>query len=352
MLRWCTFSICIWSLLISPVSAATLYIDPASATLGRGDSIIAKVRIDTDETLDECINAASGVIEFSGPISPIDVSIGESIFPMWVEPPTLHAQNNVVTFAGGIPNGYCGRIEGDPVLTNTLFEIVLRADVQAGEMATATINFRNDASVYLNDGLGTQADTALLPSEVAVLAGASAVVSDPWTERIVADTNDPQAFSIILARDEAAFAGDYYITFNTTDKETGIDHYEIMEEPISQAGSFLWGRVDAPWQQSRSPYRLDDQTLNSIIRVKAVDKAGNEYIANLIPDPELRGASHMSYLMFALYALLGFGAIALFVIVRKKMHAKKLAKLDVYRQTQTTDEKDEENHTNHYDHHT
>jgi len=334
--------VCIWSLLISPVSAATLYIDPASATLGRGDSLIAKVRIDTDEILEECINAASGVIEFSGPITPVDVSVGESIFPMWVEAPTLDLNKNIVTFAGGIPNGYCGRIEGDPVLTNTLFEVVVRADVEVGEMATATISFSDNSTVYLNDGFGTLADSTQLSSEISVLAGASPVVADPWIDRIVADTNDPQPFSIILARDEAAFAGDYYITFNTTDKETGIDHYEIMEEPISQAGSFLWGRVDAPWLESRSPYRLEDQSLNSIIRVKAVDKAGNEYIANLIPDPELRGVSSATFLMYAVYVLLALVVVVVIAVLLKTIRAKKLAKLDAYREAHNVNHEDHE----------
>ena len=105
----------------------------------------------------------------------------------------------------------------------------------------------------------------------------------------------------------------YWISFNTTDKQTGIDHYEIMEEPLTQFGSFQWGRADAPWIEERSPYVLDDQSLNSIIRVKAIDKAGNEYIANLIPDESMRTLSRTQVMLIAttgvgiiIFLILGF----------------------------------------------
>jgi hypothetical protein len=61
-----------------------------------------------------------------------------------------------------------------------------------------------------------------------------------------------------------------------------------MEEPLSRLTSFTWGGANTPWIEDRSPYVLKDQKLNSIIRVKAIDKAGNEYIATYIPDEALR----------------------------------------------------------------
>ena len=32
----------------------------------------------------------------------------------------INKENRTVTFAGGIPNGYCGRVNGDPKLTNII----------------------------------------------------------------------------------------------------------------------------------------------------------------------------------------------------------------------------------------
>ena len=287
---------------MQPVSAATLYIDPGQKTLGRGDAEIFKVRLDTDEAAGECVNAVSGVVAFTGPISPIDISTGPSILSIWIEPPTLSEDGRKVSFAGGIPNGYCGRVKNDPSLTNVLFEIIARADTTEGEQEIATLSFTNETTAYLNNGAGDRAPLQLLPSTLTIAANSNQLVTDPWTERVLADTQPPQEFSIAIEKDRRAFAQDYYIVFNTTDKETGIDRYEVMEEPLAQAGLFLWGRADAPWRTAVSPYVLRDQSLNSIIRVKAIDKAGNEYVANLVPDEKLRTMSHLQILTYVLWA--------------------------------------------------
>ncbi len=43
-----------------------------------------------------------------------------------------------------------------------------------------------------------------------------------------------------------------------------------------------------------SPYTLKDQTLSSVIRVKALDKAGNERTTVLIPDDSIRRMDRMT----------------------------------------------------------
>lgn len=278
-------------LLVQPASAASLYLDPGLTTLERGDAAIIAVRLDTDEQAEECINAVEGVLTFSGPVEPVDISLGNSIFTIWIETPTISSDKKQVTFAGGMPNGYCGRIEGDPRLTNTLFEVIVRSAAVApadNEPVTATISFTNQTHTYKNDGFGTRAKTELYGNEITVLPQLSSAVLDPWKEVVTADTQSPQEFSIQLAQQPLMFNGRYYITFNTTDKQTGIDRYEVMEESVSQFSSFTWGSASAPWVETRSPYVLQDQSLNSIIRVRAVDKAGNEYIATYIPDNDLR----------------------------------------------------------------
>ena len=66
-----------------------------------------------------------------------------------------------MTFAGGIPNGYCGRIPGDPRLTNIILEIIFQAPafaVGVGERDDiANISFSDETSVLLNDGSGSPA---------------------------------------------------------------------------------------------------------------------------------------------------------------------------------------------------
>jgi hypothetical protein len=165
--------------------------------------------------------------------------------------------------------------------------------------------------VYLNDGRGSLA--TLITNEAALGVGRqpSAQVRNDWNTLVAADNAIPEEFSLTLQRNQRTFGGKYYIVFNTTDKQTGIAYYEVIEEPFDEAGLFGWGAVTAPWVRTRSPYVLEDQSLNSTIRVKAVDKAGNEYIATLVPESELRG---IPYITIAEYAIVATGALLLLVL--------------------------------------
>ena len=317
------------------VYAASLYIDPAFTSISRGDAITMSVRLDTDEANEECINAVDGVITYSENITPVDVSMGDSIFSIWVEQPTINKEKRTITFAGGIPNGYCGRIPGDPRLTNTLVKLIFRSPgFSIGGTTgstTATVAFAPETTAYINDGFGTKAELAMYGSSIDLSNTAGPVLQDPWRDAVVTDTIPPEQFSIVLEKGETAFQGKYYIVFNTTDKQTGIDQYQVIEEPIESKWSFNWGRADAPWVTTRSPYILEDQSLNSVIRVKAIDKAGNEYIATLVPEESVRGISTENIIVYAGLGLLGLIIIAIigtiiraFLKRRKAKHEKEV----------------------------
>jgi hypothetical protein len=309
-------------LLVAPhfASAAALYIDPSKSTLNRGDAITMSVRLDVDEISEECINAVDAVITYSANIEPVDATVGDSIFSLWVEKPTINREQRTITFAGGTPNGYCGRLAGDPRLTNTLAKLVFRSPgftVGGSDELTATVAFTDASTVYLNDGFGTPVRPDIYGATIDLNQKAGSTMLNEWKDEVSADNIKPEEFSILLQKDDQAFSQKYYIIFNTTDKQTGIDHYEVMEESLAQFGTFQWGRADAPWVEQRSPYILRDQSLNSIIRVKAIDKAGNEYLANLIPDVSMRTISRNQ-----LYIFVGGGfsliflAMVSFIIIR------------------------------------
>ncbi|MEY2664978.1 MAG: hypothetical protein RLZZ480_83 [Candidatus Parcubacteria bacterium] len=301
------------------VQAASLYMDPAFSSLGRGDGMTISVRLDTDEAADECVNAVDAVIKYSENIYLADVSTGDSIFSMWVEQPKIDAANHTITFAGGIPNGYCGRIQGDPRLTNTIAKLVFRSPgnvIGQGTAATNTakIEFAPETTAYLNDGLGTKAELALFGASIDLSKNPSTELKDPWRDAVVTDEIAPEPFSIELFKDDYAFNAKYFISFNTSDKQTGIDQYQVMEEPISKFWSFDWGRADAPWIVARSPYELEDQSLNSIIRVKAIDKAGNEHIATLVPDEAMRTVPTSMIVLVAVFAFAGLVLLTLVAV--------------------------------------
>jgi hypothetical protein len=246
---------------------------------------------------------------------------------LWVEPPTIDKERRQITLAGGIPNGYCGRIIGDPRLSNIIAEIIFRSPgLQIGGGAAASqavIAVSPSSTVYLNDGTGALAPLSVFPSNISLGPSAGPALVDTWREAVANDDIPPREFSITLAVDEKAFNGKYFIVFNTTDKETGISHYEVMEEPLSSLGAFNWGRGDAPWTPARSPYVLTDQSLNSVIRVRAIDKAGNEYVAVYIPEASLRTFSEHQVVVYVLVATLLVLVVVISMIIGRWWRRRK-----------------------------
>jgi len=334
----------------SETSAASLYIDPAMSELLRGESISMAVRLDTQESTNECVNAVDAVITYPANIEPVDVSIGESIFSMWVERPTINKKARTITFAGGIPNGYCGRVVGDPRLTNVLTEIIFRSPGfvvggSASDSNVAKVEFAPESAAYLNDGRGTKANLATYGASITLNSAGGSGQNNVWRDKVNSDNIPPEKFSILL--EQRDISNDYYVVFNTSDKQTGIDVYQIMEEPLTQFGSFQWGRADAPWEDVQSPYTLQDQSLNSIIRVRAIDKAGNEYIATLIPDESLRTLSDEQFLTYVLVAagVVLFAAVSLvgYILIRRKRKRALNQTEDTLFEDEDEDEDEDEN---------
>lgn len=321
-------------ILFVPVAthAATLYFSPSNIELYRGD--IAKVAVRLDVADDECVNTVDGVITYEAGIEPVDISRGSSIFTMWVEEPTINRNNRTITFAGGIPNGYCGRIAGDPRVTNNIIDIifsspsfVIGSGGSSQTSSTVQLAFAPETQVLLNDGTGEAAELAAYETSIVLQPKASSTLQNEWQAAVLEDEIPPNPFSITLEQTENAFSNRYFITFNTSDKQTGIDHYEIIEEPLDQLDLFTWGAQNAPWVEARSPYVLKDQSLNSTIRVRAIDKAGNEYVATLIPDESLRHITPSMYLMIGLLALVVvvfFGALGWFLWRQRRRETREV----------------------------
>ena len=292
------FTILFFMLVLFPhvSDAALLYFDPTTPNAYRGDSVVVTLRIDTDEG--ECINTVDATVHYDESVRAVDVSRGDSILSVWLEDPEIDESAHTISFVGGIPGGYCGRIPGDPSFTNVLARFVFRSPgLSVGSRSpSARIWVDDSAQVLLHDGLGTPAVVRLEDAVISLPASPGGETADPWREAIVADDVPPADFSITLTRDEVAFSRKYFIVFNSTDKQSGIDHFEVMEEPFSEFYRFSWGRADAPWVRVESPYVLIDQSLNSTIRVKAIDKAGNERMATLVPEDALRGMSRDAFI--------------------------------------------------------
>lgn len=246
-------------------SAATIYLDPDTGTYGPGDTFILNVRLNNG---DECINAAHVEIDYpEDALRAADFGKGGSIFSLWVEEPRLDIERGRVTFSGGIPGGYCGRIQGDPGLSNILGKVVFTVtDARAKNAAIAVIPA---SQLYLNDGFGTALTPEGQGAQIA-LVDTPQTDGNAWVSEVQSDTIPPEPFDVVVESTRDVFNGHYYLVFSTIDKQSGIDHFELFER--------------GGWRPVESPHELRNSSILQNLQLKAVDKAGNERIGNFSPD--------------------------------------------------------------------
>jgi len=269
------FSIFYFLFSASGVGAAVLYLEPSSGEYYQDDTFLVEIRIDTEG---ECINTVKADLSFSKEILEAkDFSQGDSILTLWLEKPKIDQKSGLISFTGGIPGGYCGELPGEPGKPNLLGRIIFQPKEVSGGQPSAKVEFLESSQVLLNDGFGTPAKLTRKGAVFTILPEKREVPKEEWQEELAKDTIPPEPFEIEIQQTPEIFEGKYFITFSTTDKQTGIDYYEVSEVPP------IWTLKTAKVEKAESPYLLKDQSLSSIIKVRAVDKAGNERIAEYIP---------------------------------------------------------------------
>lgn len=328
-------------------NAAVLYMEPSSGIYGPGDSFALDIKILTEEN---CINTVEAGISFPRErIQAADFFTGESLLSVWVNKPDAELIKNEVNttghlnFAGGIPGGYCGRIPGDPGESNILGRIIFYVpNFTIGEAMedSIEINFLDNTRALINDGFGT-ADKLTTKGAVIEIAKESVQTTDAWNKQIENDNIPPEPFIIELNSRDDMFDGGYFIIFNTTDKQSGVDRYEVLEirpgekigvEPeASFIDSILGRKRPAPmWKKAEIPYLLLDQELLSIIRVRAIDKAGNERQVEYIPPQvqlEVPAKEEIDYQKLLIYAIVVVGLITIVSTVYFIIKTRRLSKI-------------------------
>ncbi len=97
------------------------------------------------------------------------------------------------------------------------------------------------------------------------------------TVRTMIDATSPKEFILQVVNIEDK----KYLVFSTTDATSGIDHYELSEIGLNWLGD-IKSEQETEWKIVESPYLLEDQNLRSVIKIKAVDKADNERLSEII----------------------------------------------------------------------
>ena len=272
------FSVFIFLFLPLVAKGAILYFEPSKGEYHLGDTFIVDLRIDTEG---ECINTVKAIVSFPKDLLEAkDSSTGNSILTLWLQTPKIDQKEGLISFTGGIPGGFCGPLPGEPEKPNLLGRIIFRVretNTKLENETEAKLEFLEGSQVLLNDGLGTPAKLTLKEAVFTILPEKAEVPKEEWQEELAKDDIPPEPFEIKISQDPSIFGGKYFIVFSTTDKQTGIDYYEVAEQRRTLRQTTL------NWKRAESPYLLEDQSLKSIILVKAVDKAGNERIAEYIP---------------------------------------------------------------------
>lgn len=286
-------------LTLTPLSAdaALLYAESSGDAYGPGDTFVVTVRLDNEE---DCINAGKIVLEYpSDIVKPVDFSRGGSLFTLWISEPNLLTSKGSVVFEGGIPGGYCGRIQGDPSLSNIVGKVVFT--VLNNKSSSVSISPSKLSEIYISDGLGTKAALAVNPVSISILP-TSVGAENSWVLEVEDDTLPPDSFAVRVESTEGVFNGNYYAVFSTVDKQSGLSHYEILEQGI--------------WRKVESPYKLKDQALEFPVVIRAVDKAGNTiegvFDKSVVPERKATGTEVLISVIFMVLLAVG-GALALFI---------------------------------------
>lgn len=245
--------------LIAQAEAAEFYFDIFPRDIGVGDEIEITSFIGTEN---ERINAVEGAILFPSELMDlVDVFDGNSIVDIWLQKPVSDRKGKII-FSGIIPGGFAGTQEPFSLdkKAGKLFTMIFKAR-KSGDIL---LEFQ-DINALLNDGRGTPTETFITPLSFKI------VKKEVILPRIaMTDNTPPEIFVPEIAKTPEIFNGKYFLAFNTQDKESGVDHFEVKE------GNSLF-------MVAESPYLLRNQNLDEPITVKAVDKKGNERTIVLQP---------------------------------------------------------------------
>lgn len=232
----------------------------------------------TLDTQNDDANAVQGEIIYPANLFKLEqINDGGSVVSLWLNTPAESTSSaGKIDFAGIMPGGFTGS-------AGTLFSFIL----QPLTTGTGTIEI-SSSTILANDGQGTPLPVATTTNASVVVypSNGSSAPSVPFT-----DYTPPNPFTPEIVSDPNIFGGKYFLVFDTTDAESGIDHYEVLEAP---GGS---------WHIATSPYLLTDQNLSSDIYVRAVDHAGN-FIVEEVPARYPESKTHNMWLNIGIVLLI------------------------------------------------
>ncbi|MCH8244393.1 hypothetical protein IIB97_00710 [Patescibacteria group bacterium] len=288
----------------APVLAAEIFFGTHSEEIGLGQQFEVGVFLNTQE---QEVNAVGGTILFSSDALKLEaIYEGSSVVSFWVQKPALRQQGEIV-FSGVMPGG----IEDGK---GFLFSLVFLAKEEAN------VTFKTiEEKILLNDGQGT---AAMIQRAPATLRITKTAIKEEFV--LLLDNEAPESFTPQIARDPNIFEGKWFLVFAAQDKISGIANYSVLETTRAEIG-------EAPkWLTVKSPYLLRDQELKSYVFVKALDKAGNERIATLLPQNPRQWYENLVLWGIVTLLFLVFLTMLLYLAIKKKRLAKNILHLCIF----------------------
>ena len=279
----------------SSASAARLYFEPALVEMRTGNEARVDLMLDPEgesvNALELALNFPSKLVSFRSALT------GESIVSMWIERP--RASGDSLNLAGIMPGGFSGVIEAqtENLLAGPVASFVF-LPTKEGSGRLEIIK----AKLILNDGRGTEIEPTLAEANFAVIGVATTTIE----AYDINDTLPPENFWPVVIKSKAVNQGLYSLVFDAADRGSGIDHYEVREG-------------DGEFRRAVSPHPLADQTLSSIIYVRAIDVAGNERTV-LVEASNGPSAFPKSGLMDIVFAVVAVVLLSILWYTRGKHH--------------------------------
>ncbi len=225
-----------------------------------------KVDILLDSEMQE-INALEGKIIFDKNILTLkEVRDSSSVISLWIKNPGQNNNSGVVEFSGITPGGYNSFTQ-----TKSIFSLIFSANTE-GEASLGV----KSITVLLNDGQGSPAKVTIgnIPN---IKVDKDFISSQPVSS--VEDAESPEPLFVEIIKDGSIENNNWVAVFYGVDKKSGIDRYEIAEEKGVQVSDY----TKLSWRSAQSPQLLSDQTRQSFVYIKAIDRAGNEVVSVVSP---------------------------------------------------------------------
>lgn len=215
---------------------------------------------------------------------------GSSFLSMWLE--RAHEEDGVISLSGIAPRGFSGNISNLDVSKRSPGDVVTLT-FDPIKVGTAVIS-ASPSIALLNDGLGTEAPLMYGSAIISIGDYVNAVT-------IVSTDVTPPDFIYDEIHYDAALDGEY-LFFAASDKDSGIDHYEIKMGDV--------------WQTIQSPYLIKQN--GGVYYIKAIDRVGNERIKEVRAPVSLSLFTNKIFWLVIILLILQVIFIGRHILIRKK----------------------------------